>query len=181
MIKAEVHGTKEKFRASLRMMFTLRDRLMFIVYIALTVVCFLVCAGFLRNAFRNKYDMFSAVPAVYIFCSAACLVVGIRMILRTVSLIRGWAAVKRKDLLMHKSLTFEEDGYTVSYNEENGVSFEGRYSYPAVEKLVTYRDFICIVSPDDNTTFSISDITEGTAGQLTALLDEKLAGRIIHK
>ena len=46
---------------------------------------------------------------------------------------------------------------------------------------MTYRDFICIVSPDDNTTFSISDITEGTAGQLTALLEEKLAGRIIHK
>ena len=181
MIKADVRGTKEKFRASLRMMFTFRDRLMFIVYMALTVICFLVCAGFLKNAFGDKYVMFSYVPALYIFCSAACLVVGIRMILRIVSLIQGWTAVKRKASLIHRYLYFEEDGYTVSYNEENGASFEGRYSYPAVEKLVTYKDFICIVAPDDSTTFSIADITEGTAGQLTALLEEKLAGRIIHK
>ena len=174
MIKADVRGTKENFRALLRMMFTFRHWLMLIVYIALTVVCFLICVNFLRSAFRNKHDVFSYIPAVFIFFGAACFIVGIEMIMRTVFLIRGWAAIKRKVSLIHKSLTFEEDGYTVSYYDENGVSFEGRYSYSAVDQMITYRDFICIMSPDDYTTFRLSEITCGTADQLMALLREKL-------
>ena len=174
MIKADVRGTKENFRASLRMIFTFRHWLMLIVYIALTAVCFLICVNFLRSAFRNKYDMFSSIPAVFIFCGAACFIVGIEMILRTVFLIRGWAAIKRKVALIHKSLTFDENGYTVSYIDENGVSFEGIYSYSAVNQMITYRDYICLRSPDDDTTFRLSEIICGTADQLMALLREKL-------
>ena len=181
MIKADMRGTKENFRASQRMIFTFRHWLVLIVYIVLTVVCFFICANFLKSVFRNKYNMFSSIPAVYIFCGAACFIMGIEMILRIVFLIKGWATIKRKVYLIHKFLTFEEDGYTVSYYDEKGVSFEGRYSYSAVDRMITYRDFICLRSPDDDTTFRLSEITCGTADQLMALLREKLGEKHIAK
>ena len=61
------------------------------------------------------------------------------------------------------------------------MTVEGRYSYAAVKKVITYKDHILIASPDQTSVFRLSDITEGTAEELSAILAGKLGDRVTHK
>ena len=180
MIRIDSHRTRAHTRAELGMMLSFKTVVLLLLILALSALCFGFCVSLVYNVIRYR-DGFRYAVFLYLTAGIAGFVTAVAALVRFVLYFAAVIALFTAKPDMHEELFFEEEGYTARHTAKNGVTFEGRYHYSAVKKVTTYKEFIKIESPDHSSTFRLSDITEGTADELMAVLAGKLGDRVKHK
>ena len=180
MIKIDSHGSAIRFVTSVRMATPLSEVLFVLLFLWLGFVGVCACSLLVRNVISYGFQSGLAQPLFFIGGIAGAAAV-VELLIFAVRFIASAIVLFAERSSLHEELFFEDEGYTSRYTAENGVTVEGRYSYAAVKKVITYKDHISIASPDQTSVFRLADITEGTAEELSAILAGKLGDRVTHK
>lgn len=180
MIKIDSHGSAIRFVTSVRMATPLSEVLFVLLFLWLGFVGVCACSLLVCNVISYGFQSGLAQPLFFIGGIAGAAAV-VELLIFAVRFIASAIALFAERSSLHEEVIFDGYGCTARHTQKNGVNFEGRYSYAAVNKVITYRDYIFIESCEWYSVFRLSDITEGTADELAALFCAKLGDRVIHK
>ena len=180
MIRIDSHRTRAHTRAEIRMMFSFREVMLLLGILALSVLCFGFCVYTVYTVVKYR-EGFRYARFLYLTAGIAGFVTAVSALARFVLYSAAAVVLFAANPDIHEELIFEDEGYTARNTAKNGVTFEGRYHYSAVKKVTSYKDFIKIESPEHSSVFRLSEITEGTAEELMAVLAGKLGDRVTHK
>ena len=180
MIRINSQRDKRMLLTELRMTMSFGAVMVLLMLLGLSVLCFVFCVHGVRVLYEHK-EGFRYARVMYLVGGVACFFTAVSILIRAVRFVAAAVSLFGKRYSLSEELLFEDEGYTSRYTAENGVTVEGRYSYAAVKKVITYKDHILIASPDQTSVFRLSDITEGTAEELSAILAGKLGDRVTHK